>query len=41
MVNVWNSLPGHVVETGTLEFFKTMLDIVLDTFELLGKQSIR
>ena len=31
MVNVWNSLPGHVVEAGTLGVFKTRLDEVLNT----------
>lgn len=30
VVNVWNSLPGHVVEAETLGIFKSRLDTVLD-----------
>ena len=32
VINVWNSLPGHVVEAETLGVFKTRLDMVLGTF---------
>ena len=35
VINVWNILPGHVVEAETLVVFKTRLDTLLDSTTVL------